>query len=70
MQDVYWFFCCSVKAGNGSPPITAGIGVWLDGVGRAGMYGTAERMGGCSNQQLCEDRSTCRDQYENGLSRC
>jgi len=25
-------------------PVTAGIGVWLDGVGQAGMYRTAERM--------------------------
>ena len=28
------------------PPVTAGIGVWLDGVGQAGMYRTAERMSG------------------------
>jgi len=32
----------SVIAGHGLPPVTAGIGVWLDGVGQAGMYGTAE----------------------------
>ena len=33
-------------AGHGLPPVTAGIGVWLDGVGRAGMYRTAEQMNG------------------------
>ena len=31
-------------ASHGLPPVTAGIGVWLDGVGQAGMYGTAERI--------------------------
>jgi len=39
-------FGSSVIAGHGLPPVTAGIGVWLDGVGQAGMYGTAERMNG------------------------
>ena len=28
------------------PPVTAGIGVWLDGVGRAATYGAVERMNG------------------------
>jgi len=62
-------------AGHGLPPITAGIGVWLDGVGQAGMYGTAEQMNGrtrlhrCreghSSQQWYEDRrSTCKDRFE------
>jgi len=27
----------SVKAGHGLPPATAGIGVWLDGAGQAGI---------------------------------
>jgi len=35
-----------VIASHGLPPVTAGIGVWLDGVGQAGMYHTAERMNG------------------------
>jgi len=39
-------FGSSVIAGHGLPPVTAGIGVWLDGVGQAGMYRTAERMNG------------------------
>ena len=34
------FFVSSVIAGHGLPPVTAGSGVWLDGVGQAGMYGT------------------------------
>jgi len=29
------FFGFSVIAGHGLPPVTAGIGVWLDGVGQA-----------------------------------
>jgi len=34
----------------GLPPVTAGIGVWLAGVGQAGMYGTAERMKGWKDE--------------------
>ena len=40
------FFGSSVIAGHGLPLVTAGIGVWLDGVGLAGIYRTAERMNG------------------------
>jgi len=29
-----WLFGSLVKAGHGSPPVIAGIGVLLDGVGR------------------------------------
>jgi len=59
-----------VKAGHGLPPITAGIGVWLNGVGEAGTYGTAERMtsqmpGGRSRQQRYENRrSICKDRFQ------
>jgi len=38
------FFGSSVIAGHGLPPVTAGIGVWLDGVGQVGMYYIAEQM--------------------------
>ena len=73
------FFGSSVKAGHGLSPLTVGIGVWLDGVGQAEMYGwnvwhsrtnewkdeTSQMPGGRTNQQLCENRrSTCKDQYE------
>ena len=60
-------------------PVTAGIRVWLDGVGQAGRYGTAERMnrkdltspGGHSNQQWYEDRrSTCKDRFDRYLTCC
>ena len=37
----------------GLPPVTAGIGVWLAGVGQAGMYGTAERMHGRTRLYRC-----------------
>jgi len=51
------------------------IGVWLNGAGEAGMYGTASGMnewkdetsqmpGGHSSQQWYEDRSTCKDQFQ------
>jgi len=43
-NDLKWFFGSSVIAGHGLPPVTAVIGVWLDGVGEAGTYGTVERM--------------------------
>jgi len=36
------YFGSSVIAGHGLPPVTTGIGVWSDGVGQAGMYGTVE----------------------------
>jgi len=42
-------------AGHGLPPITAGIGVWLDGVGQAGMYGTAEQMNGRARLHRCRE---------------
>jgi len=56
-------------------PVTAGIGVWLDGVGQAEMYGTGETNewtietsqmpGGHSSQQRYKDRrSTCKDRFE------
>jgi len=44
-----------VKAGHGLPPVTAGIGVWLDGVGQAAMYGTAERMNGRTRLHRCQE---------------
>ena len=44
-----------MKAGHGLPPVTAGIGVWLDGVGRAGTYGTAERMNGRTRLHRCRE---------------
>ena len=40
-------------AGHGLPPVTAGIRVWLDGVGQAGTYGTAERMNGRTRLHRC-----------------
>jgi len=46
-------FGSSVIAGHGLPPVTAGIGVWLDGVGQAGTYGTAERMNGRTRLHRC-----------------
>jgi len=49
------FFGSLVKAGHGLPPVTAGIGVWLDGVGRAGTYGTAERMNGRTRLHRCRE---------------
>jgi len=42
-----------VIAGHGLPPVTAGIGVWLDGVGQAGMYGTVEQMNGRTRLHRC-----------------
>jgi len=69
-------FGSSVKASHGLPPVTAGIGVWLDGVGRAGTYSTAERMNGkkrlhrcrkgvpISNATRIKYRSTCNDRFE------
>jgi len=48
-------FGSSLKAGHGLPPITAGIAVWLDGVGRAGTYGTAERMNGRTRLHRCRE---------------
>ena len=50
------FFGCSVIAGHGLPPVTAGIGVWLDGVGQAGIYRTAERMNGGTRLHRCRVR--------------
>ena len=47
------FFGSSVKAGHGLPPVTAGIGVWSDGVGQAGKYGTAEQMNGRTRLHRC-----------------
>jgi len=37
------------------PPVTAGIGVWLDGVRQAGMYDTAERMNGRTRLHRCQE---------------
>ena len=51
------FFGSSVIAGHGLPPVTAGIGVWLDGVGQAGMYRTAERMNGRTRLHRCRGRA-------------
>jgi len=48
-------FGSSVKAGHGLPPVTAGIGVWLDGVGQAGTYGAAERMNGRTRLHRCQE---------------
>ena len=45
-QVCHWLFGSSVTAGHGWPPVTAGIGEWLDGVGQAGMYRTEEQMNG------------------------
>jgi len=42
-----------VIAGHGLPPVAAGIGVWLDGVGQAGMYVTEERMNGRTRLHRC-----------------
>ena len=36
----WFFFGSSMTAGHGLPPVTARIGVWLDGTGQAGMYVT------------------------------
>ena len=69
------FFGSLVIAGHGLPPITAGIGVWLDGVGQAGMYRTAERMNGgrdCTDAGRAFEstmvrgyrRSTCKDRFK------
>jgi len=44
-----------VKDGHGLPPVTAGIGVWLDGVGGDGTYGTAERMNGRTRLHRCRE---------------
>jgi len=44
-----------VKAGHVLPPVTAGIGVWLDGVGQAGTYGTAERINGRTRLHRCQE---------------
>jgi len=44
-----------VIAGHGLPPVNAGIGVWLDGVGQAGMYGIAERMNGRTRLHRCQE---------------
>jgi len=49
------FFGSSVKAGHVLPPVSAGVGVWLDGVGQAGMYGTVEQMNGRTRLQRCRD---------------
>jgi len=46
-------FGSSVIAGHGLSSVTAGIGVWLDGVGQAGTYGTAERMNGRTRLHRC-----------------
>jgi len=35
--------------------VTAGIRVWLDGVGEAGMYRTAERMNGRTRLHRCRE---------------
>ena len=48
-------FCSSVIAGHSLPPVTAGIGVWLDGVGQAGMYRTVERMNGRTRIHRCQE---------------
>jgi len=45
--------CSSVTAGYGLPSVTAGIGVWLDGDGQAGMYRRAERMNGRTRLHRC-----------------
>jgi len=47
-----------VIACYGLPPVTAGIGVWLDGVGQTGMYGTAERMNGRTRHHRCRQGIT------------
>ena len=52
-KSIVTFFGSSVIAGHGLPPVTIGIGVWLDGVGQAGMYGTAERMNGRMRLHRC-----------------
>ena len=49
------FFGSSVIAGRGLPSVTAGIGVWLDGVGQAGMCRTAERMNGRTRLHRCRE---------------
>jgi len=46
-----------VIAGHVLPPATAGIGVWLDGVGQAGMYRTAERMSGRTRVRKLDETS-------------
>jgi len=47
------FFGSSVIVGHGLPPVTARIGVWLDGVGQAGTYHTAERNNGRTRLHRC-----------------
>jgi len=45
----------ALTAGHGLPPVTAGIVVWLDGVGQAGTYGTVERMNGRTRLHRCRE---------------
>jgi len=47
------FFSSSVITSHGLLPVTAGIGVWLDGVGQAGTYRTSERMNGRTRLHRC-----------------
>jgi len=54
-KDAINTFGSLVIAGHGLPPVTAGIGVWLDGVGQAGMYGRAERMNGRTRLHRCRE---------------
>jgi len=54
-NDLRWFFGSSVTAGHGLPPVTAVIGVWLDGDGQAGTYGTVEQMNGRTRLHRCRE---------------
>jgi len=40
---------------HGLSPATAGIGVWLNGVGQARMYRTAEQMKGRTRLHRCRE---------------
>jgi len=54
-QCLRMLFSSSVKAGPRLPPVTAGIGVWLDRVGQAGTYGTTEEMNGRTRLYRCQE---------------
>jgi len=54
-MDGFDIFGSSVKACHALPSVTVGIRVWLDAVGQAGTYGTAERMNGRTRLHRCRE---------------